>query len=1809
MSAKKPTYEELARRVAALESALEESQGKRRRAGRPAERAPAEPPDRQVEETLLHFLDFATDGFILLDSDLRIIRVSESSARDVGRTPLEVIGKELREVYADVEPSGRYGKYAEVLRTGKPFACDAVFQTEHGEKHVDLRAFKAGDGLGIIAVDVTAHQEAEAALRESERRYALAQRAAHIGSWEWDLRTRRGTWSEELEHIAGLEPGGFGGTPEDLARRIHPDDVERATSAFAACAREGKGYNIEYRLVRADGAVRWVQDIGNVVRGDEGEPERTVGMCMDITERKGAEEALRESESKHRTLLENLPQKIFCKDTELVYVSCNENFARDLKIRPEECAGKTDYDFFPEELAEKYRADDRTVIESGQTKDIEEKYVQDGKEIIVRTVKTPIRDAEGNTTGILGIFWDITARKRAEAELNNLSAEQAVLLNTVPAMIFWTDRQGQLIRANQAFAAALHKTPAEVEGRPLSELYPSEMADKFLRDNQEIIQSGTPEKRIEEAVATPSGLMWVSTDKVPYKNERGDIVGIIGFSIDITERKKAEETVRQLTESLERRVAERTRELAQSEARYRAIYEAIPDAVFLYDSERREVVHANDAFCRMYGYAPDELKGRTLEAYWPVHPEDRARIRELSEILQTQPGPRHYPVHRRLRKDGSDFWAEITTTDTELHGRPLKLIITRDVTERRKAAAALRHSEERYRTLAESARDSIFIINPDMTVQYVNDFGAKQFRRTPEATIGTPLRRLLHPSSIEGLEKHLTSVLQTGQPVSVERTVRFAHAPDREVWLDTRLTPLRNDAGEVEAVMGVARDTTRRRQAEEALRESEERYRRVVEDQTEFICRFQEDGTVTFVNEALCRYFEAPAEQLLGRSFFPYVHEGDRGAVEGQLASLTPERPSATIEDRVVLRNGEARWTQWTNRRIFDEQGNFLEFQAVGRDITRERQAESALRRTQREQAAILNSMTEHVIYHNRDMVIVWANRSACDSIGLTPQQIAGKNCYELWQGRSRPCDGCPVKRTLETGGPHEEEIATPEGRQWLVRSSPVQDENGGLVGVVEITMDITERTRAEEALRDSEERYRAVFEQATDSVVLLDAESGALVEFNDSACRNLGYTRDEFSRLTLADIDVIESPEEAAQHLAKVVRQGHDIFETKQRRKDGDIRDVQVNTRRISVRGKNSVHAIWRDITEQKRAQEALRQSEERYRTIYEVIPDAVFLYDPATTKLVSANDVMLELYGYTSEQIEAGEVSVLDLPPKSRREAVRKEMEAAMETPVPERLGVRPGVKRDGTPFWVDATSAPIQFAGQRLRMAILRDVTEAVRAREQIERQAQILANVTDAVTVADNDRAVTYWNRGAQELSGYSQDEVLGRTGLEFLLRDPGQTAQINERIESAVKEQRVWSHARLPCRRKSGEDIWVNVRASALKPGPGEAEGVLFVARDVTASVLLEQRLILTQRMATIGTLALSVSHELNNMLGGLRGLSDLAGADASLAPRLIDACRAVAERGGVIAGRMTSLSRADSPGQERQIDVASVAGTVVGMMGPSLAPRHIGVAESYQAVPPTWINEGQILQVLLNLITNARDSIGSDGRVDISVRHDADQSRIVISVHDSGAGIRAEDLPRVFDPFFTTKLGPGPGGEEPLHLGLGLPESRTIVRECGGTIDVESRPGQGATFTVRLPVRAVPTAPPRLSPAAQAMPERGTSILVVDDDNLMRFWLTVHLGDLGYNVAEASTGQAAAHACRDAAFPYVFLDLLMPGEMDGAATLRTLKEVQPDAKIIIITALTRANIPKDCLAAAHAVLKKPFGVDDLPAAFAGESSE
>jgi len=287
----------------------------------------------------------------------------------------------------------------------------------------------------------------------------------------------------------------------------------------------------------------------------------------------------------------------------------------------------------------------------------------------------------------------------------------------------------------------------------------------------------------------------------------------------------------------------------------------------------------------------------------------------------------------------------------------------------------------------------------------------------------------------------------------------------------------------------------------------------------------------------------------------------------------------------------------------------------VIRDITKRTQAEEKVD----QQNSFLNTVIDSfshpfVVINIEDYTIKLANSAA--ATGNIPETTT---CYSLMHRRNKPCDGqegtCLLeeveksKKSITTEHVHYSEDGSP--RNIEVHAYPVVDEEGNLVQVIEYLLDITERKKAGQVVRESEERYRSIFEQAADSIVIVDSD-GTLVEFNDRAHQNLGYTRQEFKKLKIADFEVIESEGKIRKHIERIRKKGGDIFETKHITKDGEKRDILVNSKPITIGGKVYFQSIWRDITERNQAEAALRQSEQRFRTVADFTIDSEYWIGP---------------------------------------------------------------------------------------------------------------------------------------------------------------------------------------------------------------------------------------------------------------------------------------------------------------------------------------------------------------------------------------------------------------------------------------------------------------------------------------------------------------------------------------------------------------------------------------------------------------------
>ncbi|MBC7262570.1 MAG: PAS domain S-box protein, partial [Chloroflexi bacterium] len=264
----------------------------------------------------------------------------------------------------------------------------------------------------------------------------------------------------------------------------------------------------------------------------------------------------------------------------------------------------------------------------------------------------------------------------------------------------------------------------------------------------------------------------------------------------------------------------------------------------------------------------------------------------------------------------------------------------------------------------------------------------------------------------------------------------------------------------------------------------------------------------------------------------------------------------------------------------------------VMRDITPHKQAEEALRKAEAEKALIMGHMSELLAYQDTEHRVIWANKAAADSVGLNMEQLVGRHCYEIWHQRSTPCPGCPVARARDSGAPQEGEMTTPDGRVWLIRGYPVRDAQGNVAGIVEVTQDITARKRAEEALQQSEERYRNLFQRVPVGLYRTTPE-GRILDANPALVEMFGYP-DLKTLLRVNAQDIFVNPEDRQRELAILERDGSvHGFEMQQRRYDGSVIWVEDHVHAVRDAAGKVVYyeGSLQDITARKQAEEALQQ------------------------------------------------------------------------------------------------------------------------------------------------------------------------------------------------------------------------------------------------------------------------------------------------------------------------------------------------------------------------------------------------------------------------------------------------------------------------------------------------------------------------------------------------------------------------------------------------------------------------------------------
>jgi len=632
--------------------------------------------------------------------------------------------------------------------------------------------------------------------------------------------------------------------------------------------------------------------------------------------------------------------------------------------------------------------------------------------------------------------------------------------------------------------------------------------------------------------------------------------------------------------------------------------------------------------------------------------------------------------------------------------------------------------------------------------------------------------------------------------------------------------------------------------------------------------------------------------------------------------------------------------------------------------------------------------------------------------------------------------------------------------------------------------------------------------------------------------------------------------------------------------RPDGAIRIVQsrIQMLRHPDGRPRCLFATSQDVTERRAAEMSQHETEVRFRAIVDHASDAMFLMD-SSARVIEVNERACESLGYTRDELIGASPREFDSTLSPDFLATMKSQFAANETLMFDSIHRR----KDGSEFPVEIRMRRF-WDGERRIVALARDITERKRAEAQLrtseERFRRMIENASDLISVVDREGHFLFQSPGVKRVLGYDAAQMIGKTCLEFV--HPGDVARKREALEHATTQPGVPITVEQRVRHANGQ--WRTMQ-TILQGMPGGKEIVLN-SRDLTDSRQLEEQLRQAQKMEAIGQLAGGVAHDFNNILAAIMmqtGLSNVPGVPDEVRENL-EQIQLAAERAAELTRQLLMFSRRQLM-QPRDVDVNELVKSLAKML-----QRIIGetIALKLDLDPQplvTRVDPGMMDQMLMNLAINSRDAMPSGGTLVIQTRRDG--AAIQLRVHDTGAGISPEVLPRIFEPFFTTK-------EAGKGTGLGLATVFGIVQQHQGTVHVTSEPGRGTTFTVTIPIGGSGQA----APVTVRTAPRGENelVLVVEDDASVRKITRRTLERAGYRVVEAEHGRAALDMWTGLAEKPVLLvtDLVMPG-MSGHQVAAALRAYTPGLRVLYTSGYSPENAGKELeLRGGENFVQKPF---------------
>ena len=973
----------------------------------------------------------------------------------------------------------------------------------------------------------------------------------------------------------------------------------------------------------------------------------------------------------------------------------------------------------------------------------------------------------------------------------------------------------------------------------------------------------------------------------------------------------------------------------------------------------------------------------------------------------------------------------------------------------------------------------------------------------------------------------------------------------------------------------VIRYAIERKSAEEALHKEKQFAESLIDTAQAIILVLDTTGRIVNFNRYMEEVSGYHLEEVQGRDWFStFLPEDDQYRIKELFLKAIDGIQTRSSVNAIITKDGRIRDIEWYDKVLKDQNGDTVGLLVIGQDVTERKKLEVALEESEQWYRHIFDNAPFGIGFASIDGKVINLNKAMEVITGYSAEEFTKINLADTYVNKADR--KALLQEVRRHGGviDYPLELRRKDGTEYDATLSVRLTSIGDRQFLQTVLNDVTERKRAEEELRLSEQNFRDSIENSPLGVRIA-TEDGKTLYANRALLDIYGYS-------SLEELEAVprkqrHTPSSYAEHKKRVKKRklGEYIppnYEVSIVRKDGEVRELSVSRGEVLWDGERQFQVLYQDITERKQAEQALSIKQAELQIILDSAPSLIF-YKDKDNRFIRVNKALAELTGLSIEQVEGR--TAYELFPSDTELYWQDDLEVIASGQAKLNI-IEPLQLATGT-HWVRTHKTPyLNDKGEIVGIiGFSEDITERRQAEEALRRSEEkyrsLFEQSIDPVFITTQEGIIVDSNQSMINLFGYTREELIGMDVRKIYI-NPEDRAKLRQEIgqQGFVKD---WE---IKLRKKDGTEVECLLTSVARWDDGKNILGYQGIIRDISQRKLaeaekeeIEQKAELASRLAAVGEMASGIAHEINNPLTGVIGYAQLL-SKKELPEDIKEGLEVINDGAQRVAGiikRLLTFARQYKP-EQTLVNINSIIEATINLRVYHLKTSNIKLTTRLAPDLPTTIADaGQLQQVFLNLIVNAETEMKqAHGKGKLSVRTRQMDNIIRISFKDDGPGIIKKNLERIFNPFFTTrKVGEG--------TGLGLSVCHGIIAEHGGRIHAESKLGRGATFIVELPVITADEQmelPELIAEGHQKV--TNARILVVDDEPGVRQFLAQALTDEGHEVQSTDNSGDALEMIKSQQYSLILLDIKMP-DMSGIELYKRIQKIDKSLahKVVFIT--------------------------------------